>query len=254
MTVSELKYELGKAARPEKARVLSRFFKTGRGEYGEGDKFLGVVVPDQRRIAKGYFTARGPAPMEPTLAAVGELLQSGFHEERLVALLILLEQYRRGDDRQKKLVFEFYLANLDRVNNWDLVDLSAPGIVGGYLLDKSPALLFDLAKSGSLWARRVAVLATLSFIRQGRFSEMLILAEQLLVKGNEPHDLIHKAVGWMLREVGNRDRNLLEEFLKQFAARLPRTALRYAIEKFPENKRQEYLGLGRNCARDRQTL
>ena len=245
MTVSQLKSELRKVANAEKAKILARFFKTGKGEYGEGDRFLGVVVPAQRKIAKQYFPTRGFSSVRSTLLAVGELLQSEFHEERLTALLILIERYRRSDDRDRQLLFRFYLKHLSRINNWDLVDLSAPNIVGDYLLAQDPSLLFRLAKSKNMWTRRVAMLATFAFIKNGRFAETLALAELLLIKEKEAQDLMHKAVGWMLREVGKRDQRVLEEFLGHSATHLPRTALRYAIEKFPEAKRQKYLALGR---------
>jgi len=240
-----VKTELRRVARADKAVVLARFFKTGRGQYGEGDRFLGVVVPEQRRIAKKFFAEMEGVYCRPALSVVRELLRSEFHEERLTALLILVEQYKRGGEGDKKRIFDFYLKNLRCINNWDLVDLSAPNIVGAYLLDKDPAVLFTLAESEDLWTRRVAVLATFAFIRASRFSETLTLAERLLVERKEAHDLMHKAAGWMLREVGKRDQHVLEAFLDRHAARLPRTALRYAIERFAEPARRKYLGAGR---------
>lgn len=246
MTVSQIKAQLREVADAERAKIAVRFFKTGKGEYGEGDRFLGVVTPAQRKIAKRYFAAREFSSVRSTLSVVDELLQSEFHEERFTALLILVEQYRRSDDAGKRDIFDFYLKHLGYVNSWDLVDVSAPGIVGAYLLDRDPSLLIRLAKSKIIWTRRVAVLATFPFIKSGRFAETLALAERLLIEQKDPHDLMHKAVGWMLREVGKRDQKVLEEFLDRCAARLPRTALRYAIEKFPEAKRQKYLALGKS--------
>lgn len=245
MTAKEVKSALCGAASPEKAAILARFFKTGKGEYGEGDRFLGVVVPAQRKIVHDYFAGRKSPDCGETLATVHELLHGDFHEDRLTGLLILVDQYKRsgGEDRQR--VCDFYLANLDRVNNWDLVDLSAPGILGAHLLDSDPAVLFRLAESENVWERRVAVLATFAFIRAGRFSETLRLAERLLLEKRDAHDLMHKAVGWMLREVGKRDRGVLEAFLNKHAARLPRTTLRYAIERFSESERHTYLTAGR---------
>ena len=226
---------------------MARFFKTGKGEYGEGDKFLGVTVPAQRAIAKQFFVAaREPFSLHEILATVTELLQGEYHEERLLALLILVELYRRSEDRDRETIFRYYLEHLDRINNWDLVDLSAPGIVGDYLLNRDANLLFKLAKSPSLWTRRVAVLATFPRIRCGRFVEILALAEFLLIEKKDAHDLMHKAVGWMLREVGKRDQGALEAFLERFATRLPRTALRYAIERFPETERKRYLARERS--------
>ncbi len=242
---ARIKTELRKVAQKEKALILARFFKTGKGEYGEGDKFLGVVVPEQRKIAKSYFAGCDSVSIQAALLDVNELLHSAFHEDRLTALLILVALYKKSDDENKKCVFAFYLKNLSHINNWDLVDLSAPNIVGDFLLNKNPRVLFTLAKSKDLWTRRVAVLATFTFIKMGRFAETLALAERLLIYEKDPHDLMHKAVGWMLREVGKRDTGVLEDFLELFAARLPRTTLRYAIERFPETKRRRYLTLGK---------
>ncbi len=245
MTAKEVKSALCLAASAEKAAILARFFKTGPGEYGEGDCFLGVVVPEQRKIVRDYFAGRKSPDCGETLAVVNELLHGDIHEERLTGLLILVEQYKRSGGVDRRRVCDFYLANLDRVNNWDLVDLSAPGILGAHLLDGDSAVLFRMAESENVWERRVAVLATFAFIRAGRFSETLLLAERLLLEKRDAHDLMHKAVGWMLREVGKRDRGVLEAFLDRHAARLPRTALRYAIERFPEAERRRYLAAGK---------
>ena len=245
MTAPEIKTALRNVASAEKALILARFFKTGKGEYGEGDKFLGVVVPAQRKIVKAYFTAPKSPMVLATLQTVKTLLQGTYHEERLTALLILVEQYKRCDDQGKEQIFRFYLDHLDYMNNWDLVDLSAPNIVGDYLVTQKSSLLYKLAKDKNLWARRVAILSTFAFIKTGQFTDTLALSKLLLIDRKDPHDLMHKAVGWMLREVGKRDQEVLEAFLNQVGAQLPRTALRYAIERFPETKRQRYLALGR---------
>jgi len=220
--------ELQKHANPEKARILQGFFKTGRGEYGEGDVFLGITVPQSREIAKQF------AHIE--LNEVKKHLQSKIHEERLIALLILVEKYKKSDD--KKEIADFYLSNTKHINNWDLVDLSADRILGGYLFDKDKKMLFELAESANLWKRRIAIVSTFNFIKQGRFDETLRIAE-LLIK--DKHDLIHKACGWMLREVGKRDEKVLKDFLKKNYKHMPRTMLRYAIERFPEEERKKYL-------------
>lgn len=221
-------------ANEEIAAGSRRFFKTGAGQYGEGDEFLGIRVPEQRRVAKAY--ERAP------LSEVEKLLHSPYHEVRLVALLILVRQFERGTDDHRQAVFDLYLSNTHRINNWDLVDLSAPNIVGAHLGPGEHRLLTRLAQSDSLWERRIAVLATLWFIRRGYHSETLRLATILM---RDPADLIHKAVGWMLREVGKKDVSVLERFLEEYGDRLPRTALRYAIERLPESKRREYLALRR---------
>lgn len=241
MNAPQVRHALRQVASAEKAQILARFFKTGKGEYGEGDRFIGVVVPDQRKIVRRYFADRSIISLSKTLSTVRELLRSKFHEERLTALLILVEQYKQSNDTEKKRIFDFYLENLSHINNWDMVDLSAPSIVGAYLLDKDSSILFSLANSEHLWTRRVAVLATFTFIRAGRFEELLTLAESMLFQNKEEHDLIHKAIGWMLREVGKRNQQVLELFLDRFAVCMPRIALRYSIEKFPEPVRLRYL-------------
>jgi len=211
--------------------VLARFFKTGPGDYGEGDRFYGVVVPKIRSIVKVHREAPGPE--------IRKLLRSKFHEERLTALLILVDQYQRGNAFHKKKIYDLYLASTAYINNWDLVDLTAQHIVGAYLDGKEPSVLTRLALSKSLWERRIAMLATFRFIRLGDSYEALRIAELLL---RDPHDLIHKAVGWMLREVGKRCSLKAEcEFLDAHAATMPRTMLRYAIERFPNELRLHYL-------------
>ena len=226
--------ELEALAAPAKAKAAAWFFKTGEGQYGHGDAFLGVTVPEQRRIAK-RFAALPQGELRT-------LLRSPVHECRLTALLILVRQYERGDASLRARIARFYLAHRARVNNWDLVDSSAPYILGRHLLDKDRAVLYRLARSRRLWDRRIAIIATAAFIRAGDYRDTLAIAKLLLA---DPHDLIHKAVGWMLREVGNRSLATEERFLKAHAARMPRTMLRYAIEKFHETKRAAYLARGR---------
>ena len=207
-----------------------RFFKCGPGQYGEGDAFLGIMVPKLRTLSKEFT----PIPVTEALA----LLQSRWHEARLLALMILVRKYERGDDDVRGEIYRGYLANTHRVNNWDLVDASAPNIIGAHLLERDRAPLYDLAKSGSLWERRIAIVSTFHFIRRGDFDDTLRIAEIVL---NDRHDLIHKASGWMLREVGKRDQPLLERFLRKHANRMPRTMLRYAIERFPDELRRTYM-------------
>ncbi|WP_415281484.1 DNA alkylation repair protein [Candidatus Nitrososphaera sp. FF02] len=221
-----LRKEMRTLADPARARVMQGFFKTGPGQYGQGDVFVGIAVPQSRTLAKKF--AQLP------LADVKQLLQSEVHEERLVALLILIGKYR-GDPEK---IAKFYLDNLGRVNNWDLVDVSAPGILGAHLLDRDRAMLYRLARSKVLWERRVAIISTLAFIRKGEFADTLKIAEMLL---SDRHDLMHKAVGWMLREVGKRDLATEEEFLQRHCRSMPKTALRYAIERLPEQKRRAYM-------------
>ena len=238
--LDDVRARLRAVATPERAAGAQRFFKTGKGEYGEGDRFLGVTVPDLRRIAREC--------QELPLREVRRLLTSEWHEERLLALLILMRQFERGDQHAKDTIYDAYLRSTRHINNWDLVDCSAPGIVGSYLAGRNRAPLRQLAKSSSLWERRMAIIATFHFIREGEFDETLRIAEMLL---GDRHDLIHKAVGWMLREVGSRDLAVEERFLDQHAAAMPRTMLRYAIEKFPEPLRKRYLQMG-SVGRDRQ--
>jgi 3-methyladenine DNA glycosylase AlkD len=227
----ELRRKLQALGTVQRAAVSRSFFKTGPGQYGEGDRFLGVTVPDTRRLAR----EAGDLP----LARVLTLLRSPIHEERLLALLILVRRYERGDPMERREVYNLYLANTECVNNWDLVDLSAPNIVGEQLGNRrSRRILYRLAKSNDLWERRIAILATLPFIRNSDFADALAIAEALL---RDEHDLIHKAVGWMLREVGKRDQETLEGFLRIHGAQMPRTTLRYAIERFPEPLRRAYL-------------
>ena len=230
MSLLEIRKEIKKQANPKQAVILQRFFKTGKGEYGEGDIFYGIKVPVQRTIAKRF--------KDLAFEDLKVLISAKVHEERLVAAFILVDQYKRGDEKKKKIVFDFYLKNRKGINNWDLVDLSAPKIVGAYLIDKEKDLLYKFAVSKDLWEKRIAIISTQTFIREHFFEDTLNISEILL---QDKHDLIHKAVGWMLREVGNRDLETEEEFLKKHYKTMPRTMLRYAIEKFPEQKRIAYL-------------
>ena len=217
-------------ANPSKAEFLANFFKTGKGQYAEGDRFLGIMVPGIRQLARQYRRLG--------LADCERLLQSAYNEARLLSLLILVGHYRQGEVGVKNKVYQIYLKNRNRVNNWNLVDGSAPYIVGAHLLNRDRSLLYELAESRSLWDRRIGMLATFASIRADDFSDTLKLAEQLL--GDE-HDLMHKACGWMLREVGKRNQSVLEGFLRQHHAAMPRTMLRYAIERFSPAKRTAYL-------------
>ena len=214
----------------EKAEVLRRFFKTGPGDYGEGDVFLGLPVPRLRTLAREY-------------AGIGRnqirsLIKSPVHEERMLALLLLVGKYGEGDEKTKERIFAFYIRHAGFVNSWDLVDVSAPPIVGEHLLNRDRDPIYALARSSSLWERRIAVVATMAFIRRGQFRDTLALAERLLP---DREDLIHKAVGWMLREVGKRDLEAEERFLKAHCRNMPRTMLRYAIEKLAPSSRKLYL-------------
>lgn len=229
-SVEEIERELHALGEPEVARALGRFFKTGPGEYGEGDRFLGIRVPVLRRLARLYGALELPA--------CRELLGSPFHEARLLALLILVRHYDRGDEAMREAVYRLYLDHLRCVNNWDLVDSSAEHIIGRHLRERDKTLLDDLARSSSIWDRRIAIMATFHYVKAGSFDETLRIGDLLL---DDPHDLVQKAVGWMIREVGKRDRATAEAFLRPRYRRMPRTMLRYAIEKFPEGLRQQYL-------------
>ena len=226
----DIKKELRFYADKDRISNYQRFFKTGQGEYGEGDKFLGVTVPNIHIVAKKFLNA--------SFDDLEKLLKSPFHENRLVALFILVGQFEKGDEKCRKKIFTFYLKNRKGINNWDLVDNSAPKIVGAYLANKPKDILYKYAKSKNLWDRRIAIVSTFYFIRENSFDDTIAISEILL---NDKHDLIHKAVGWMLREVGKRDVKILEEFLQKHSKNMPRTMLRYAIEKFPETQRKKYL-------------
>ena len=230
-TARSIANELRKRKNVWKATVLSRFFKTGKGEYGEGDVFLGITVPEQRSVAKKYRIL--------PLTEIGKLLASKIHEHRLTALLILVAQFEKASGNVREKIFRFYLSNTRYVNNWDLVDLSAPNIVGTFLAEKDTGILDALARSHNLWERRIAILATFAFIRNHRFTDTERIAEILV---RDPHDLMHKAVGWMLREAGKRDKGFLVSFLKKHAGGMPRTMLRAACERLDASVRQSFLG------------
>ncbi|PKM91473.1 DNA alkylation repair protein [Candidatus Falkowbacteria bacterium HGW-Falkowbacteria-1] len=227
---NKIQDDLIKLADKKKAILLSRYFKTAEGEYGEGDIFLGISVGSQRNLIKKYF---GLEPNDLQL-----LLDSKIHEFRFSAILILVDQYKKSEQRNKKVFFDFYIKNIKNINNWDLVDVSAPNILGDYLFGKKRDLLYKMAKSKNLWERRAAVVATLFFIKSGDLNDIFRLAKNLL---HDKHDLIHKAVGWMLREAGKKDIKRLESFLIKNKDEMPRTMLRYAIEKMPEKQRKLFL-------------
>jgi len=226
----EIRSRLASLASPETARILQGFFKTGPGQYGEGDRFLGVRVPAIRALSRNF--------PDVELDTVADLLRSHWHEERLLALLLLMRHFAEGAPHERQSAYQTYLANTAWINNWDLVDLSAPHVPGAYLADQARAPLYRLARSPAWWERRIAMVATLHFIRHDDFDDALRLAEHLL---NDREDLLHKASGWMLREVGKRDQKRLETFLQQHSRAMPRTMLRYAIERLPETLRLAYL-------------
>ena len=230
MVMGEIQDELSRLANARQAAILQRFFKTGPGEYGEGDRFRGIRVPVLRKLARKY--------RQLPVAAAADLLQSAYHEDRLLALFILIEHYYKGAGDVRSAIHHLYLEHTTFVNNWDLVDASAPHLVGHFLKDRRKDTLTRLAASANLWERRLAIMATFAFIKEGNFDETLRIAYLLL---GDPEDLIHKAVGWMLREVGKRDLARLKVFLGVHHQEMPRTMLRYAIEKFPEAQRQAYL-------------
>jgi len=227
--LNKLKKELNSLKNPEQAEILQTFFKTKPGQYGEGDIFLGIKIPIQRKICEKYNL---------TIAQIESLLNSKIHEYRLCALFILIDKYRKLDSKLKKKIFNFYLKNASKINSWDLVDLSAPNIIGDYLLEKDKKILYKLAKSKNLWEKRIAIVSTFIFIKNNHFKDTLKISEILL---NDNHDLIHKSVGWMLREVGKKREKSLKQFLKKHYKNMPRTMLRYSIEKFPEKLRKNYL-------------
>ena len=230
MKLKKLVREINNLKNLEKAKILSRFFKTGKGEYGEGDIFIGLTVPLQRSIAKRYSYL--------TLPDLQKLIDSPIHEYRLISLLILVEKYKKGSQKEKKNIVAFYLKNTKKINNWDLVDLSAEKILGDYFMDKDKAIIYKLTKSANIWERRISILTTFQFIKNKKYDDTLKISEILL---KDKHDLIHKAVGWMLREIGKRDKKKEIEFLDKFYKTMPRTMLRYALEKFAESKRKYYL-------------
>ena len=228
--VLKIQKELRRLANTKIAEHSQRFFKTAEGQYGYGDRFLGIRVPALRKLARQY---RGIS-----IEQASRLLKSEFHEERLLALLLLVDMFKKADDEGKRAIYDLYLENTRCINNWDLVDCSAEHIIGAYLYDGDKRPLYNLAVSDMLWERRIAIMSTFGFIKHGEFTDTLKIAEILL---DDKEDLIHKAVGWMLREVGKRNIETEEKFLKKYYKQMPRTMLRYAIEKFPEPKRQRYL-------------
>jgi 3-methyladenine DNA glycosylase AlkD len=231
-TLAAARRALREAGNPADAEFLQRFFKTGPGQYGEGDQFLGIRVPATRRLTREF--------RDLSLPDVETLLHDKWHEARLLALTLLDDAYARGDSAEREAIFRLYLRNTDYINNWDLVDGSAPGIVGAHLATRSRTRLDNLARSKKLWERRIAIIATLHFIRHNEFDDTFRIAALLL---GDSHDLIHKAVGWMLREVGKRDRARLEEFLDEHTPAMPRTALRYAIERMTPTERGRYMAI-----------
>lgn len=230
MRLAELKKKIRLLSDKEIAETSKWFFKTGKGEYGEGDQFIGLKVPTQRKIAREFKDLNSND--------LAKLLKSPIHEERLISLFILVDRYHKADEKTKNEIFDFYIKNRKGINNWDLVDLSAPKILGKHLHKKDKAILFKFAVSKNLWERRIAVLSTYEFIKNNNYKTSLRLCKILL---NDKHDLIHKAVGWMLREIGKKDLEMEERFLRANYRKMPRTMLRYSIEKFPESKRKKYL-------------
>jgi len=231
--ITQIKTELKKLADPKKAKDLSWFFKTGKGEYGEGDIFLGIVMPKLRIVAKKYFR-------EISVKDTLKILKSPHHEERMLALLILMFKYQKGSEKEKKEIFLSYLANTRYINNWDLVDISCRDIVGAYLFEKGKNVLYKLAKSKNLWGRRIAIVSTFYFISKNDLADTYKIAKILL---RDKHDLIHKAVGWALREAGKKNKEKLVKFLDENCLKMPRTTLRYSIEKFSEKERKYYLSV-----------
>ncbi|WP_165021412.1 MULTISPECIES: DNA alkylation repair protein [unclassified Dysgonomonas] len=230
MTAKEIQKQLESYSTPEKRDFLPYFFKTGKGQYGEGDKFIGVVVPDSRKVAK--------VNRDISFDELTKLLNNEYHECRLCALLILVERFKKAKEEERKVIFDFYLSHTHRINNWDLVDLSAQYIVGEYLVGKDHSVLYKLADSDLLWDQRIAVLSTFAFIGQNDFEDILALSEKLL---QHPHDLMHKATGWLLREAGKRDKQVLCSFLDKHHKVMPRTMLRYSIEKLTPEERAHYM-------------
>lgn len=228
--------ELQKVARPEKVKIFQSFFKTGKGEYGEGDKFIGVSVPDNRKIAQKFFQA----PFDD----ISSMLHNEIHEYRLSALLALVHRYKKEkNEKAKQEIINFYLNNCEWCNNWDLVDLSAPYLLGTHMLTNPPtALLENLSSDSNLWCQRIAIVSTLMLIRHRRFDETLSLCKKYL---SHPHPLIHKATGWMLREIGKKDEHILTDFLNKHSSEMPRTALRYSLERLSSEKHQYYMAISK---------
>ncbi len=236
-TAKQIEQTLMQMGSEEKRIVLERFFKTGPGEYGEGDRFLGITVPNIRIVAKQF----SDAPQE----VVEQMLSSPWHECRMCALLILVQRVKRASDITRKQMMDFYLQHTQGINNWDLVDLSAPAILGNYLAHRSHDAIYLLAQSDNMWERRIAIVSTLGMIRQGVTTPTRVLAEMFMQQPQPMHDLMQKATGWMLREVGKRDMGALLAFLEEHAATMPRTMLRYAIERLPKEQRTDYMQRGK---------
>ncbi len=232
MTADDVKRELDKHESPEDAVFLQRFFKTNEGQYGAGDIFIGLRVPLTRKLSKQFKAL--------PLNEIEKLLESPVHEHRLCALIIMTEQSKRGNESDRKRLYDLYLRRTDRVNNWDLVDTSCRDVVGGYLMDKSRDVLYVLATSKDLWERRIAIVTTWQFIREGQFDDTIKLS---VILRDDTHDLIQKAVGWMLREVGKKDETVLKQFLDSHAHAMPRTELRYAIERLDSQDKQYYMSM-----------
>ncbi|HNK95396.1 MAG TPA: DNA alkylation repair protein [Leptospiraceae bacterium] len=231
--MEKIQTQLGKLSNPTKAKFLQGYFKTGKGEYGEGDIFIGITVPNLRKVAKEFEFI--------SIEELTTLIRSKIHEERLLALLILGRKFhnKKADEKLKKEIYEFYIKHLQYVNNWDLVDEASRTILGSYLLDRDRSILYKLVKSKNLWERRNSIIATFVFLQNGESEDTIAISKELL---EDKEDLMHKAVGWMLREMGKRvDVKLLEEFLNTYKSKMPRTMLRYAIERLPEKKRKMYL-------------
>jgi len=230
MNLTEVKKQISELSNPEDAKNLSKYFKTGKGEYGEGDIFIGIRMPVLRSIAK--------KAIDIDATEIISLLSSKIHEERMLALLILMYKFQKADAELQRKIFEIYIDNRKYINNWDLVDVCTPNVIGAYLLNKDRSILYNLAKSASLWDKRIAIISTFHFIKHNQFDDTFKIADILLT---DKHDLIHKAVGWMLREIGKRDLKAEKKFLKTRYNNMPRTMLRYAIERFEETERQKYL-------------
>lgn len=230
MTAKTIKQQLLSFGNPEKAAHSKYFFKTGKGQYGEGDKFIGCTVPETRSVAKNYKNL--------PFSELQKLLDDEMHECRLCALVILTEQFKKTDEKTREEIFDFYLTNTSRINNWDLVDISCPNIVGEWLKNKNQSILYKLADSDWLWDQRIAMVSTLAFIRQNDFTDTIRLSVKFL---SHKHDLMHKASGWMLREAGKRNEKVLTDFLDLHHKKMPRTMLRYAIEKLTPEQRKYYM-------------
>ncbi len=233
MTSEQFKQELSKYINPQKAKSYQWFFKTGNGEYGEGDKFLGVVIPDIRKVVKRNYK-------QVNLEEAEKLLHSKFHEHRMAALLIFVLKLRSNklSEQESSDIYDIYLRNTQYINNWDLVDVSARDIVGQFIINKDRSILYKLAKSKLLWEQRISIIATAAFIRHSQLDDTFKLAQEFI---NHKHDLMHKATGWMLREAGKKDKKRLEDFLEKYASKMPRTMLRYSIEKFTDRERKYYM-------------